>query len=131
MTRTTSCWYPCCGAKCAKILRITLLVFITFPLCALAAVKTAKQVIWWIMHKAAMGQWKAMTARINKEPVMTYSPVACGLLSPSMNENTKSQNFDISFVIAKKCLQNSTMHKLEERHGVDLGQSYKTCESVH
>ena len=78
-----------------------------------------------------------MTARINKEPVTTYSSVARGLLSPSMDENTKSRimkKFDISFVIAKECLpftKYSVMHELEERHGVDLGQAYKTCESAH
>ena len=78
-----------------------------------------------------------MTARINKEPVTTYSSVARGLLSPSMDENTKSRimkKFDISFVIAKECLlftKYLAMHELEERHGVDLGQAYKTRESAH
>ena len=74
-------------------------------------------------------------AKRRNEPVTSYSPIARSLLSssmdPAMRERIKKK-FDISFVLAKEhipFLKYPAIHELEERHGVDLGATYKNRDS--
>ena len=44
-----------------------------------------------------------------------------------------NKKFDICYLMGKKCIpavKNTALHELVERHGVDLGQVYKTMDSA-
>ena len=88
------------------------------------------------LHKVAMIRLREEQAKLNNEPVTSYSTIARSLLSPPLDEAVKdrlSRKFQISFVIAKECLpftKYPALHELEEHHDVDLGQAYKTRESA-
>ena len=88
-------------------------------------------------HKAAMMYFRKDQAKSRNEPVTSYSPIAHSLLSsasmvPAVRERIKKK-FDISFVVAKEhipFLKYPAIHELEERHGVDLGPTYKNRDSA-
>ena len=87
-------------------------------------------------HKAAMMYFRKDQAKSGNDPVTSYSPIAHSLLSsasmdPAVRERIKK--FDISFVVAKEhipFLKYPAIHELEERHGVDLGPTYKNRDSA-
>ena len=89
-------------------------------------------------HKAAMGYFRRGQAKSRNEPITSYSPIASSLFSsgsmdPAVRERVK-RKFDISFILAKEhipFLKYSAIHELEDRHGVDLGQTYKNRDSAH
>ena len=75
-------------------------------------------------------------AKSRNKPVTSYSPIARSLMSssvdPAMREQVKKK-FDIGFVLAKEhipFLKYPAIHELEERHGVDLGATYKNRDSA-
>lgn len=88
-------------------------------------------------HKAAMMYFRKDQAQSRNESVTSYSPIARSLLSsasmdPAVRERVKKK-FDISFVLAKEhipFLKFPAIHELEERHGVDLGPTYKNRDSA-
>ena len=48
-------------------------------------------------------------------------------------QDRMNKNFDICYIIGKECLaftKYPALHEVELRHGVDLGQAYKTKDSV-
>ena len=81
-------------------------------------------------HKAAMVQVQWASG----EPVTTYSPIAQSLLTMDDAVLTRmKQKFDICYVMVKENLpfmKYSALHELELRHGVNLGQAYKTKDSA-
>ena len=71
------------------------------------------------------------------ESITSYSPIVQSLLSsamdPAVRERVK-RKFDISMVLAKEHIPSLTypaIHDSEERHGVDLGSTYKNRDSAH
>ena len=88
-------------------------------------------------HKAAMMCYRKDQAKSRNEPITSYSPIANSLLSlsamdPAVKERVKKK-FDICFVLAKEhipFLKYPTIHELEERHGLDLGVTYKNRDSA-
>ena len=87
-------------------------------------------------HKAAMMHFHKDQAKSRNDPVTSYSPIARSLLSSSMDPAVRERvkkKFEISFVLAKEhitFLKYPAIHELEERHGVDLGATYKNRESA-
>ena len=87
-------------------------------------------------HKAAMMYFRKDQAKSRNEPITSYSPIARSLLSSSIDPAVREQvkkKFDISFVLAKEhipFLKYPAIHELEERHGVDLGATYKNRDSA-
>ena len=81
-------------------------------------------------HRAAMNHIK----KASGAPITEYSPIARSLLN--MDKTTQdriNKKFDICYVMGKECLafaKYPALHKLEVRHGVDLGESYKTKNSA-
>ncbi len=71
------------------------------------------------------------------EPITSYSPIARSIVSsmsmnPSVRDRVKKK-FDISFVLAKEhipFMKYPAIHELEEKHGVDLGITYKNRDSA-
>ena len=87
-------------------------------------------------HKSAMALLCRDQARSKREPITTYSPIARSLLStvlsPAVSDQMKKK-FEISFLPAKEHIpftKYSAIHDLEERHGVDLGSTYKNRDSA-
>ena len=86
-------------------------------------------------HKSAMMYLRKEQAKSRNEPLTSYSPIARSLLSsmdPAVRERVKKK-FEISFVLAKEHIPFSkypAIHELEERHGVDLGLTYKNRDSA-
>ena len=87
-------------------------------------------------HKSAMMHFRKDQAKSRNEPITSYSPIARGLLSSSMDSAVRERvkkKFEISFVLAKEDLpftKYPAIHALEEKHGVDLGQTYKNRDSA-
>ena len=81
-------------------------------------------------HKAAMNH----TRKASGVPIMEYSPIARGLLNMDKTAQEHiNKKFDICYVMGKECLafaKYPALHELEVRHGVDLGQAYKTKDSA-
>ena len=69
------------------------------------------------------------------EPIASYSPIARSLLStlsPAVRDQMK-RKLEISFVLAKEHIpftKYPAIHDFEERHGVDLGSTYKNRDSA-
>ena len=87
-------------------------------------------------HKAAMMCFKRDQAKNRNEPITSYSPIAQSLLSTSMDLTVRERvkkKFEISFVLAKEHIpftKYTAIHELEERHGIDLGATYKDRDSA-
>ena len=87
-------------------------------------------------HKSAMMHFRKDQAKSRNEPITSYSPIARVLLSSSMDSAVRERvkkKFEISFVLAKEDLpftKYPAIHALEEKHGVDLGQTYKNRDSA-
>ena len=87
-------------------------------------------------HKAAMMCFKRDQAKNRNEPITSYSPIAQSLLSTSMDLTVRERvkkKFEISFVLAKEHIpftKYTAIHELEERHGIDLGATYKNRDSA-
>ena len=85
-------------------------------------------------HKAATSLLKRDLARSNRASITTFSPIARCLLN--MDASTKERmmkKFDLCYVMAKEGLSFNKyppLYELECRHGVDLGQAYKTDTSA-
>ena len=83
-------------------------------------------------HRAAMSRVHVEAAKASNLPVTTYSPLARSLLT--MDECTRERmrkKFDVCYLLAKEGLsfrKYPAIHALEERHGVELGFSYKSHE---
>ena len=79
------------------------------------------------MHKQAMILFKKQ----HSTNVCDYAPIAKALLLPSMDELTRARlkrKFEIAYLIAKEKMPFKKMKSLcdlEERHGVDVGGSYR------
>ena len=79
------------------------------------------------MHKRAMILYK----KEHSSNVCDYAPIARALLLPSMDELTSARlkrKFEIAYLIAKEKMsfkKMKTLCDLEERHGVDIGGSYR------
>ena len=87
-------------------------------------------------HKSAMTCFRKDQAKSRNEPITSYSPIARSLLSssidPAVRERVKKK-IDISFVLAKEHIpftKYPAIHEMEERHGVDLGSTYKNRDSA-
>ena len=87
-------------------------------------------------HKSSMALFRKDQAKSKHDPITTYSPIARSVLSmpinPAVTEQIKKK-FEISFVLAKEhipFLKYPAIHDLEERHGVDLGTTYKNRDSA-
>ena len=82
-------------------------------------------------HKAAMTRLRVEQSRA---PASTYAPIARSLLTMDKTVQEKmKKKFDICFVMAKENMafrKYPALHELEVRHGVDLGESYKTKDSA-
>ena len=82
-------------------------------------------------HKTVMMYFRKDQAKGRNEPITSYSPIAHGLLPSSMDPAVRERvkkKFGISFILAKEHIPFSkypAIHDLEERHGVDLGATYK------
>ena len=67
-------------------------------------------------------------------PITEYSPIAQGLLNMDKAAQDRiNKKFDICYAMGKECLafvKYPALHELEVRHGVDLGQAYKTKDSA-
>ncbi len=87
-------------------------------------------------HKLAMMLLRKDQARSKNDPITSYSPVAHSLLSSSMDSTVRKRvkkKFEISFMLAKEYLpftKYPAIHELEEMHRVDLGQTYRNCDSA-
>ena len=84
-------------------------------------------------HKVAMMRLRRDQAK-ESEPIVSYSPIARSLMTmdTTVRERVKKK-FDISYVLAKESMpftKYQALHQLEQRHGVDLGEAYKTRESA-
>ena len=84
-------------------------------------------------HKVAMMRLRHDQAK-ESEPIVSYSPIARSLMTmdTTVRERVKKK-FDISYVLAKESMpftKYQALHQLEQRHGVDLGEAYKTRESA-
>ena len=81
-------------------------------------------------HRAAMIQ----AAKASHQPITSYSPLARSFTTMEATaEQRVRKKFDICYVLAKEGLafhKYPPLHALEERHGVDLGFSYKTKDSA-
>ncbi len=81
-------------------------------------------------RRAAMNH----TRKASGTPITEYSPIARGLLNmDKATQDRINKKFDICYVMGKECLafaKYPTLHELELRHGVDLGQAYKTKDSA-
>lgn len=79
------------------------------------------------MHKRAMALYKKQ----HSSNICEYAPIAKALLLLSMDELTRvrlKRKFDIAYLIAKEKMSFKKMKllcDLEERHGVDIGGSYR------
>ena len=85
-------------------------------------------------HKGAMMRLRQEQARKRQEPITAYSNIArrITVMDNATKERIK-RKFDISFVLAKENLaftKYPLIYKLEQRHGVDLGQAYQGRERV-
>ena len=80
--------------------------------------------------------FKRDQAKNRNEPITSYSPIAQSLLSTSMDLTVRERvkkKFEISFVLAKEHIpftKYTAIHELEERHGIDLGATYKNRDSA-
>ena len=85
-------------------------------------------------HKAAMSHLHATQARASNEPVTNYAPIARSLLMLEEPERGwMRRKFDLCYFMAKEGIAFEkfvALYELEARHGVDLGQSYKTAPSA-
>ena len=85
-------------------------------------------------HMTAMMKLRTEQARTRNESLTSYSSIARSLLV--MDEAVKDRlwkKFDICYVMAKEKIafrKYPTLHALEARHGVDLGEAYKTKGSA-
>ena len=81
-------------------------------------------------HRSAMIQ----VAKASHQPITSYSPLARSFTTMEATaEGRVRRKFDICYVLAKEGLafhKYPVLHALEERHGVDLGFSYKTKDSA-
>ena len=79
-----------------------------------------------------MNRVRIESAKTSNLPITTYSPIARSLLA--MDESVGSRmKFDIGYMMAKEGMafkKYPIMHALEERHGVDIGFSYKSPPSA-
>ena len=79
------------------------------------------------MHKRPMALYKKQ----HSSNICEYAPIAKALLIPSMDELTRARlkrKFDFAYLIAKEKMSFKKMKllcDLEERHGVDIGGSYR------
>ena len=85
-------------------------------------------------HKGAMIRLRQEQARKRQEPITAYTNIArrITVMDNATKERIK-RKFDISFVLAKENLaftKYPLIYKLEQRHGVDLGQAYQGRESA-
>ena len=81
-----------------------------------------------------MTRVRAAAARAANVSITNYAPIArsISVMDEAVQARMKKK-FDICYVIAKESLafrKYPSLHELEERHGVDLGFSYKTCDSA-
>ena len=80
-------------------------------------------------HGAAMNNLK----KASGAPIIERSPIAQSLLNmDKTTEDRIKKKFGICYVMGKECLafaKYPALHELEVRHGVDLGESYKTKNS--
>ena len=87
-------------------------------------------------HILAMSYFHREQAKGRNEPITSYSPIARSLLSSSMDPAVREKikkKFEINFVLAKEhmpFLKYPAIHELEERHGVELGLTYKNRDSA-
>ena len=85
-------------------------------------------------HRSAMARACVEAAKAANLPITSYSPIARSLLV--LDDATRERmrkKFDICYLIAKEGMpfrKYPALHALEERHGVDLGFSYKTQDSA-
>lgn len=85
-------------------------------------------------HKTAMMKLRTDQARASSESITSYSSIARCLLR--MDETVKDQlrkKFDICYVMAKEKVafrKYPALYALETRHGVNLGEAYKTKDSA-
>ena len=81
-------------------------------------------------HHAAMIQ----AAKASHQPITSYSHLAHSFTTmEATTEGRMRRKFDICYVLAKEGIaihKYPLLHALEERHGVDLGFSYKTKDSA-
>lgn len=88
-------------------------------------------------HKAAMAILRREQAKNAKESLTSYSTIVRCLHNPSLDPAVREKlkkKFDISYLLAKENLpftKYPSIHELLERHGIELGFSYKTRESAH
>ena len=88
-------------------------------------------------HKSAMSCFHKDQAKSRNEAITSYSPIARSLLSSSMDPAVREQvkkRFDISFILVNEhipFMKYPTVHEMEERHGVDLGSTYKNRDYAH
>ena len=81
-------------------------------------------------HKAAMNH----TRKASGMAITDYSPTRGLLDMDKAAQDHINKKFDICYVMAKECLafaKYPALHELEVRHGVDLGQAYKTKVFSH
>lgn len=81
-------------------------------------------------HKVTMMHLCSDQAKERNESVVSFSPTVRSLMmmDATVRERVKKK-FDISYILAKEFMQFTkymALHQLEQRHGVDLGKTYKT-----
>ena len=85
-------------------------------------------------HKVAMLRLCTEQAKAARVPIAERCLIAKSLLALEKPMQEKiSKKFDICYVMARESIafrKYPVLHELEERHGVDLGQSYKTKDSA-
>ena len=85
-------------------------------------------------HKAAMFHLRADQANATNDSIMSYSPIASGLLR--MDDSLKQQlrnKFDMCYVLCKENMafqKYPVIYELEMHHEVQLGSAYVTKDSA-
>ena len=85
-------------------------------------------------HKAVMALLRREQAKNASEPVTSYSTIARCLHNPTLDVATRERLQKKFYLLAKENLPYTkypSIHEFLERHGVELGFSYKTRESAH
>jgi len=85
-------------------------------------------------HNAAMTRYRIEQAKSASVPITTYSPIVRSLLTMDKSTLEKMERkFDICYLLVKEGMafkKYSALYSLEERHGVELGNAYKTKDSA-
>ena len=85
-------------------------------------------------HKAAMTRYRIEQSKSACVPITTYSPIARSLLTMGKFTLEKMERkFDMCYLLAKEGMafkKYPALYSLEERHGVELGNAYKTKDSA-